>query len=122
MDPKTGEEKAVTISADDGFRPNASLGDLARLRAVFKKDGSTTAGNSSQVSDGAAAVLLMKRSEARKRGFPILGVFRFFFLKSIECSGNQLFKFLRCHPGVLLLLELTQQLWVLAQRWQFQKL
>ena len=44
VDPKTGDEKPVTISVDDGFRPNASLSDLAKLRPVFKKDGSTTAG------------------------------------------------------------------------------
>lgn len=44
VDPKTGEEKSVTVSVDDGIRPNASLGDLAKLKPVFKKDGSTTAG------------------------------------------------------------------------------
>lgn len=49
-DPKSGEEKRVVISEDDGIRPGATAGSLAGLRAVFKKDGSTTAGNSSQVS------------------------------------------------------------------------
>lgn len=44
VDPKTGDEKPVTISVDDGIRPNASLSDLAKLKAVFKKDGTTTAG------------------------------------------------------------------------------
>lgn len=44
MDPKTGEEKSVTIAVDDGIRPNASLSDLAKLKTVFKKDGTTTAG------------------------------------------------------------------------------
>lgn len=44
MDPKTGEEKSVTISVDDGIRPNASLSDLGKLKTVFKKDGTTTAG------------------------------------------------------------------------------
>ncbi|KAH9288950.1 hypothetical protein KI387_033067, partial [Taxus chinensis] len=78
VDPKTGDEKRVTISVDDGIRPNASLSDLAKLRAVFKKDGSTTAGNSSQVSDGAGAVMLMKRALAVQKGLPILGVFRSF--------------------------------------------
>ena len=76
MDPKTGEEKYVTVSVDDGIRPNANLLDLAKLKPAFKKDGTSTAGNSSQVSDGAGAVLLMKRSLAMKRGLPILGVFR----------------------------------------------
>lgn len=78
VDPKTGEETPVTISVDDGIRPGTTLADLAKLKPVFKKDGSTTAGTSSQVSDGAGAVLLMKRSLALKKGLPILGVFRTF--------------------------------------------
>ena len=48
---------------------------LGKLRAVFKKGGTTTAGNSSQVSDGAAAVLMMKRSKAKQLGLPIMGKF-----------------------------------------------
>ncbi|XP_062109078.1 3-ketoacyl-CoA thiolase 2, peroxisomal [Humulus lupulus] len=84
VDPKTGEEKPVTISVDDGIRPNASLADLGKLRPVFKKDGTTTAGNSSQVSDGAGAVLLMKRSVADKKGMPILGVFRTFAAVGVD--------------------------------------
>ncbi|PWA88867.1 Thiolase [Artemisia annua] len=78
VDPKTGDEKPVTISVDDGIRPGTTLADLAKLKPVFKKDGSTTAGTSSQVSDGAGAVLLMKRSTALQKGLPILGVFRTF--------------------------------------------
>ncbi|KAM1570439.1 hypothetical protein PS1_035780 [Malus domestica] len=77
VDPKTGEERPVTISVDDGFRPNANMNDLAKLKPAFKRDGSTTAGNASQVSDGAGAVLLMKRSLAMQKGLPILGVFRY---------------------------------------------
>ncbi|CAL5020231.1 unnamed protein product [Urochloa decumbens] len=77
VDPKTGEEKEVVISVDDGIRPGTTASGLGKLKPVFKKDGTTTAGNSSQVSDGAGAVLLMKRSVALKKGFPILGVFSF---------------------------------------------
>ncbi|GLT56417.1 hypothetical protein SLA2020_294600 [Shorea laevis] len=84
VDPKTGDEKPVTISVDDGIRPNASLSDLLKLKPVFKKDGSTTAGNSSQVSDGAGAVLLMKRSVAMQKGLPILGVFRTFSAVGVD--------------------------------------
>ncbi|XP_075477111.1 3-ketoacyl-CoA thiolase 2, peroxisomal [Primulina tabacum] len=84
VDPKSGDEKAVTISVDDGIRPNASPSDLAKLKPVFKKDGSTTAGNSSQVSDGAGAVLLMKRSVAVQKGLPILGVFRSFSAVGVD--------------------------------------
>ncbi|KAK4585799.1 hypothetical protein RGQ29_023132 [Quercus rubra] len=84
VDPKTGDEKPVTISIDDGIRPNARFADLAKLKPVFKKDGSTTAGNSSQVSDGAGAVLLMKRSIAVQKGLPILGVFRTFAAVGVD--------------------------------------
>ncbi|KNA12531.1 hypothetical protein SOVF_125110 [Spinacia oleracea] len=57
--------------------------DLAKLKSAFKKDGSSTAGNSSQVSDGAGAVLLMKRSLAKKKGPPTLSVLGVFSLKVI---------------------------------------
>ncbi|CAA6655422.1 unnamed protein product [Spirodela intermedia] len=84
VDPKTGEEKEVTISVDDGIRPGTSLSGLAKLKPAFKKDGTTTAGNSSQVTDGAGAVLLMKRSVAVKKGLPILGVFRSFAAVGVD--------------------------------------
>lgn len=44
VDPKTGDEKPITISVDDGIRPNTSVSELAKLKPVFKKDGTTTAG------------------------------------------------------------------------------
>jgi acetyl-CoA acyltransferase 1 len=84
VDPKTGDEKQVTIAVDDGIRPQTTLADLAKLKAVFKKNGSTTAGNSSQVSDGAAAVLLMKRRTALEKGIPVLGVFRSFVAVGVD--------------------------------------
>ncbi|CAL5020230.1 unnamed protein product [Urochloa decumbens] len=84
VDPKTGEEKEVVISVDDGIRPGTTASGLGKLKPVFKKDGTTTAGNSSQVSDGAGAVLLMKRSVALKKGFPILGVFRSFAAVGVD--------------------------------------
>jgi acetyl-CoA acyltransferase 1 len=84
VDPKTGEEKQVTIAVDDGIRPQTTLADLGKLKPVFKKNGSTTAGNSSQVSDGAAAVLLMKRRIALEKGIPVLGVFRSFVAVGVD--------------------------------------
>ncbi|KAA3474886.1 3-ketoacyl-CoA thiolase 2, peroxisomal-like [Gossypium australe] len=84
VDPKTGEEKAVTISVDDGIRPDTNVTGLAKLKPAFKKDGTTTAGNASQVSDGAGAVLLMKRSLALQKGLPILGVFRSFAAVGVD--------------------------------------
>lgn len=86
VDPKTGVEKKIVVSVDDGIRPNTNLLDLAKLKPAFKKDGSTTAGNASQVSDGAAAVLLMKRRVAVQRGLPILGIFRSFAAVGVDPS------------------------------------
>jgi acetyl-CoA acyltransferase len=53
---------------DQGIRPDTSLEQLAQLKPAFKEDGRITAGNSSQISDGAAAVLLMSRDKARSLG------------------------------------------------------
>ena len=57
---------------------------LAKLKPAFKKEGSTTAGNSSQVSDGAAAVCLTRRSVAKKMGMPILGKFVDYSVKGCD--------------------------------------
>ncbi|KAJ6934228.1 3-ketoacyl-CoA thiolase 2 [Populus alba x Populus x berolinensis] len=84
VDPKTGGVLPIVISVDDGIRPNTSLTELGKLKPLFKKDGTTTAGNSSQVSDGAGAVLLMKRSVAMRKGLPILGVFRTFTAVGVD--------------------------------------
>eukprot|EP00127_Corallochytrium_limacisporum_P003988 Clim_evm37s156 gene=Clim_evmTU37s156 len=72
-----GEDGSVTVvSKDDGIRAQTTPAGLAKLKGAFKPDGSTTAGNSSQVSDGAAAVLLARRSVAEKMGLPVIGVIR----------------------------------------------
>ncbi|KAE8675148.1 3-ketoacyl-CoA thiolase 5, peroxisomal [Hibiscus syriacus] len=84
VNPKTGEEKPVVISEDDGIRPDTNMAGLAKLKPAFKNNGTTTAGNASQVSDGAGAVLLMKRSLAIKKGLPILGVFRSFAAVGVD--------------------------------------
>jgi len=57
-----------TIVADQGIRPDTSLEALSGLKPAFKEDGKVTAGNSSQISDGAAAVLLMTREKADEYG------------------------------------------------------
>ena len=66
----------VTISIDDGVRADTSVEGLGKLRAVFSKTGASTAGNSSQTSDGAAAVLVMAREKAEALGLTPLGVLR----------------------------------------------
>ncbi|XP_046516466.1 3-ketoacyl-CoA thiolase, peroxisomal [Equus quagga] len=71
-----GTERSITVAQDEGIRPNTTMESLAKLKPAFKKGGSTTAGNSSQVSDGAAAILLARRSKAEELGLPILGVLR----------------------------------------------
>ncbi|WRT63232.1 uncharacterized protein IL334_000135 [Kwoniella shivajii] len=74
-DPKTEEEKEIIVDADDGVRAGVTKESLAKLKPAFSKEGTTHAGNASQVSDGAAAVLLARRSVAQKLGLPILGKF-----------------------------------------------
>lgn len=64
-----------TVDKDDGIRDGVTAESLGKLKPAFKKDGSTHAGNASQVSDGAAAVLLARRSVAKKLGLPIKGKF-----------------------------------------------
>jgi len=75
VDPKTEEKKRITVSKDDGVRPGMTAAALGKIRPAFAKDGSIHAGNASQISDGAAAVLLMRRSTAEKLGQPIIGKF-----------------------------------------------
>ena len=62
------EVDGSTITTDQGIRPGTSLEGLAELKPAFKPDGRHTAGNSSQVSDGAAAVLLASREKADELG------------------------------------------------------
>ncbi|EGD97916.1 3-ketoacyl-CoA thiolase peroxisomal A [Trichophyton tonsurans CBS 112818] len=73
VDPKSQEEKTITVNRDDGVRPGITPESLSKIRPAFAADGSIHAGNSSQISDGAAAVLLMKRSTAEKLGQKIIG-------------------------------------------------
>lgn len=72
-DPDTG--KTIVVSKDEGMRKGLTLASLSGLGPSFKKGGSTTAGNSSQLTDGAAVVLLARRSFAQSHGLPILGKF-----------------------------------------------
>ncbi|KAL1965040.1 hypothetical protein VTN77DRAFT_6100 [Rasamsonia byssochlamydoides] len=72
-DPKTNQEKTITVKADDGIREGITPESLSKIRPAFAKNGTIHAGNASQVSDGAAAVLLMKRSTAERLGQKIIG-------------------------------------------------
>ncbi|MAT99133.1 MAG: acetyl-CoA C-acyltransferase [Anaerolineaceae bacterium] len=66
--PHGPERKTITFDRDEHIRPETTLEGLARLRPVFKQGGTVTAGNSSPLSDGAAAVLVMERSKAEALG------------------------------------------------------
>lgn len=79
-----GGSKTVIVDADDGIREGTTAEKLSKLRTVFKQDGTTTAGNSSQVSDGAAAVLVMRRWLATKHSLPVLGVVRAYSVVGVE--------------------------------------
>jgi acetyl-CoA C-acetyltransferase len=63
----------VTFDTDEHVRADATLEDMAKLRPVFQKDGTVTAGNASGINDAAAAVVLMERSAAEKKGLRPLG-------------------------------------------------
>ena len=82
-DEKTGAARELVAQEDDGIRPETTFEGLSKLKPAFTKDGTTTAGNASQVTDGAAAVLAMKRSTAQKLGLPIQGVFRAFAVTGV---------------------------------------
>jgi acetyl-CoA acyltransferase len=68
----------VTFTVDEGVRRDASLEAMAKLPPVFAKSGVVTAGNSSQTSDGAAAVVVMSAEKARALGLQPLAAFRSF--------------------------------------------
>jgi acetyl-CoA acyltransferase len=67
--------KALTFEQDEGPRPS-TLEGLLKLKPAFKQGGTVTAGNSSQVSDGAAAVVIASRSVAQAAGWPVMGLLR----------------------------------------------
>lgn len=63
---------AVLVTEDEGIRPETTVETLAVLRAAFVEGGSITAGNSSQISDGASAVVVTTRAHADENGWPVL--------------------------------------------------
>jgi acetyl-CoA C-acetyltransferase len=67
---KTGKVETL-VENDEGPRQNCTLADLAKLRPAFAADGTATAGNASQISDGAAAVVVASEAIARESKSPI---------------------------------------------------
>ena len=70
--PRRGGEP-LTLDADEGIRADTTPESLARLRPAFESDGTITAGNASQISDGAAAVLVMSHERAVELGLDPIG-------------------------------------------------
>lgn len=73
----------MTFQVDEGVRADTSPEALAKLKPAFAKNGTVTAGNSSQTSDGAAAAVVMSAERARARGITPLGIFRAFAVAGV---------------------------------------
>lgn len=77
-DKATGESRleTVTLTKDEGNRPDTTIEALSNLKPVRGEGQFVTAGNASQLSDGASATVLMSSAEAKRRGAEVLGIFR----------------------------------------------
>ena len=75
-----GRKGTTTVSSDEGIRAETTVESLSKLRAVFAKDGTITAGSASQISDGAAAVVVMSKAKAQELGLT--------WLAEIGAHGN----------------------------------
>jgi len=73
-DPKTGKRTKIILTKDDGIRHGTTKETLGKIKSAFPQwgEGKTTGGNASQITDGAAAVLLMTRRKAEELGLRIL--------------------------------------------------
>ncbi|KJZ75417.1 hypothetical protein HIM_05113 [Hirsutella minnesotensis 3608] len=85
-----GEERQITVTRDDGIRDSVSAEALAKLKPAFSPDGASTAGNSSQVSDGAAATLLMRRGTATQLGLGDQVMGRFVSAVTTGCAPDEM--------------------------------
>ena len=85
-DRQTGahSEQSVVLTQDEGNRPATTLAALQGLKPALMETGTVTAGNSCQLSDGAAAVVMMSLAEARRRDLQPLGLFRGFSVAGCE--------------------------------------
>jgi acetyl-CoA acyltransferase len=80
----TTDDGAETVSRDEGIRPDSSVEKLATLKPAFKEDGVITAANSSQITDGAAAVLVMSEEKAKELGLTPRARFHTFALAGVD--------------------------------------
>ena len=86
IDKETGKliETDEVVSADEGIREGTTVETLANLKPAFKEDGVVTAGNSSQITDGAAAVLIMSEEKAKELGLTPRARFHTFALAGVD--------------------------------------
>ena len=86
IDKETGKliETDEVVSADEGIREGTTVETLANLKPAFKEDGVVTAGNSSQITDGAAAVLIMSEEKANELGLTPRARFHTFALAGVD--------------------------------------
>ncbi len=86
VDKETGEEShvEVVVDRDECNRPNTTLEGLASLPPAFEDDGSVTAGNASQLSDGASMTMLMSAERAAQLGIEPIGIYRGFTIAGCE--------------------------------------
>ena len=86
VDKETGEESNVdvVVDKDECNRPNTTLEALASLSPAFEDDGTVTAGNASQLSDGASMTMLMSAERAAQLGIEPLGIYRGFTVAGCE--------------------------------------
>lgn len=84
------KEEEITVSKDDGIRNNSTAEGLAKMKPAFKEDGCVTAANSSQVSDGAAAALLMRRSTATELGLSGSIIGKWAGTQTIGCAPDEM--------------------------------
>jgi acetyl-CoA acyltransferase len=80
----SGNDTAEIFDRDEGIRPDSSPESLAKLKPAFKPDGRVTAGNSSQITDGASAVLIMSEEKANQLGLKPRARFHTFALAGVD--------------------------------------
>ena len=79
-----GKDTEEMFSTDEGIRPDSTVETLAKLKPAFKEDGKVTAGNSSQITDGASAVLIMSEEKANALGLRPRARFHAFALAGVD--------------------------------------
>jgi acetyl-CoA acyltransferase len=79
-----GNATEELVTSDEGIRPDSNVEALAKLKPAFKEDGKVTAGNSSQITDGASAVLIMSEEKAKELGYTPRAKFIAFALAGVD--------------------------------------